>query len=372
MLSYPIVEHAGGPAAAVAGFSRGLAALGAKVTVLAIDSRKGNWLIDENSAQADGLTFRKVPRSRFAAATLWEARRISRKSPNTPTVIWVNGIWGQQSAAGALAAKLTSCPLIIRPAGSLGKVAREYKSFKKRLYYSIVEKHALNMSAIHCMSSQEIAELPGSLQSRAFLAPSGVEPASPLPLLLPSAETPKLIGVLARIHPIKRHHLVLDAAEQLIKEGVDLRVEFAGNVSSADYFQVLRQRVDRSDHLANRVRFLGHVPSRRVTDTVSRWSASVLPSEQENLGHALLVAASAGVPSIVSSGVAIAKEIATANAGTVANNAKEIAAAIRKYIQPNTKAVNLPFCLSFARQHSWESCSLRLHKHIQRAIAETP
>lgn len=363
MLSYWVTEESGGPGIAAAGFAAGLARLGAEVVLLARGKAGARWLVDDASARRDGFRLVTIPEAPFPLqlrAMAVAARGLDLKA--RPTVLWVNGIWGVQSLAAWLASGLGSVPYVLRPAGSLGHAALARKALKKRLYYAAVEgRIAGAAAAIHCLSPREVEELPASLRSRAFVAPSGVDlPAGAMP-----PREPGLVGVLARLHPIKNHGLALDAVERLVVQGRDLRLELAGSTSDPAYEAALRRRVEGSPVLAGRVRFLGHVDKARIPDVVGRWQAAVLPSEQENFGHAVIAAAACGVPTVVSPGVGLGPALAAAGAGRVTGPAG-VAEALAAELDAAGPAAE-EAARAFAATFGWEHCAADLISHLRRA-----
>ena len=364
MLSYGITEESGGPGNAAAGFAAGLAALGARVWLVATDHADGHWLVDSARAQAAGFVFRRVPGRWHATEVIALLRSIEALDiePSRPTVLWVNGVWGAQSIAGWIAARWRRWPYIVRPAGSLGRAALRYRALKKRLYYGAIESRILKGSvAIHCMSVKEKEELPEALRAQAFIVPSGVD----LPAGLTGASTggARIVGVLARLHPIKRHFLALDAVEELNRGGLELELELVGNVDDPAYAKRLRDRAAASPWLGSRVRFLGHVSKDQIPGVVGWWRAAMLMSEQENFGHAVVTAAAVGVPTVVSDGVGLAPDLVRAGAGLIATPGG-LSGALRRLIDGDPVHQSAA-CRAFAASFSWQRCSKELLGHLR-------
>lgn len=363
MLSHPLVEESGGPAVAVVGFGLGLATLGARVTIVAETGRSGTPSLNHGLALKFGVSYLVVRGHSFVRLFLNYVRAASPIVARSaePTIIWVNGIWRAQSLAAAVLGRRFSCPYVVRPSGSLGPAALARKSFKKRVYYGLVERAVLrHAAAIHCMSQTELDQLPQELRSKAFVVPSGIEILEPSGVISP---TPHLIGVLARVHPIKRFDWVLDVVESLNREGAELGLEIAGHEGVPSYSASLRRRITASKWLANRVAFLGHVPQGRVQDVVRRWSLALLLSEQENFGHSVIAAAATGVPSLVSEGVALGDALEKFGAGarvTVAN----VVPTVKTWLELDRQRVSNN-CFAFARGFGWDQCSRALLHELE-------
>lgn len=381
MLSYGVTEEAGGPGVAAAGFARSLSDLGDHVELVALP-RAGTWLATAERARSEGYDFRIV-RARTRVPQVFELafliRRFVRRASSP--VVWINGIWGPHSIAASLVCRRARVPYIVRPAGSLGTAALGYRQVKKRAYYAVAERHVLrHAAAIHCMSRVEVDELPGELKSHAFVVPSGVVSSESsvgsrgrADLSRSSASSAPcrghahLVGVLARLHPIKRQHLVLGAVERLCRSGVDVAVELAGSSSDDTYEQRLRSLVAGSEVLRGRVRFLGHVASADVPAIVRRWDAALLLSEQENFGHAVLMTCAAGVPAVLSRGVALAEAAEAAGAAVIVpTDESSVAQALRRLLESD--GARAQRSRDFASSFGWDACAERLHAQLQRCV----
>jgi len=278
------------------------------------------------------------------------------------TILWVNGIWGPQSLAAFLGSGRGRLPYVIRPAGSLGLAALGHKRLKKRLYYAAVESRVVSAArAIHCLSDLEVSELPEQLRARAFVVPSGVDlPDGPLP-----RRERLLVGVLARLHPIKNHGQVLDAVEELVRRGVELELELAGSTSDPAAEAAIRARVAASPYLSGRVRLLGHVEKRRLPEVVGRWRAALLLSQQENFGHAVIAAAALGVPTIASAGVGLAPELQQAGAGRLVAPGEASGALLQ--VLEGDESAQAERCRRFAGRYSRDHAAASLLQRLDAA-----
>src|SRR5205807_8357290 len=86
--------------------------------------------------------------------------------------------------------------------------------------------------------------------------------------------------------------------------------------------------------VSTQVEWLGHVEGKQKARALATAAAFVLPSYSENFGLAVVEALAAGLPCIVSRGVAVAREIEIGAAGFVTGtDAESIAAAIRRLLR---------------------------------------
>ena len=99
-----------------------------------------------------------------------------------------------------------------------------------------------------------------------------------------------------------------------------------------DYINYLQQLVHKYD-LINHVSFPGFITGRQKNILLQGSDIFALPSYSENFGIAVAEAMAAGLPVIVTAGVQIAPEIATANAGIIIEGETELTNAITKLLK---------------------------------------
>jgi sugar transferase (PEP-CTERM/EpsH1 system associated) len=138
-------------------------------------------------------------------------------------------------------------------------------------------------------SPSRIRVLANGVDSQRFAPSAERKAASRAGLGLPG--TSIVVGSVGRLVPIKGHAGLLDAAEVLLKRGVDLSVVLVGDGSELDH---LRSKVTASPYLSTRVHFLG--ASRNVANALNAMDVFVLPSISEGMSNTLLEAMSAGLP----------------------------------------------------------------------------
>jgi glycosyltransferase involved in cell wall biosynthesis len=106
----------------------------------------------------------------------------------------------------------------------------------------------------------------------------------------PRSSSPPKIGTVARLEPIKRIDLLLEATARLRSRHPELEVEIAGDGTCRPQLEELA----RSLGIADAVRFLGW--TQEVQAVHRRWSAFAIPSSHEGLGVAALEAMASGLP----------------------------------------------------------------------------
>jgi glycosyltransferase involved in cell wall biosynthesis len=132
---------------------------------------------------------------------------------------------------------------------------------------------------------------------------------------------------LSRIDPKKNLEALLRAFALFLSQSPTTTLNVAG-AGDPSYLEELKA-LARGLGVADRVKWHGYVDGERKADLVAAATLFTLPSYSENFGIAVLEAMAAGLPCIVSQGVALSGEIAAAGAGTVAGtDPADIASAI--------------------------------------------
>ncbi|MCA1995411.1 MAG: glycosyltransferase, partial [Coleofasciculus sp. S288] len=227
------------------------------------------------------------------------------------------------TCAGMIARR-QGVPYTVRTMGQLSPSALEYSRFKKQLYTFLIERHNLNhAAAIHCTSTGEVEDVRKfGVQTPIITLPLGVNQ----PRICPNAkqqlrqvynisQTTPILLLLARLHPVKRPELLLQALSQLASQNYDFHLILAGS-GEPDYLIYLTNFI-ASLGLASRTSLPGFVTGQDKEILLQGSDIFVLPSFTENFGIAIAEAMAAGLPVIVTTGIRISPEIAEAKAGLV-------------------------------------------------------
>lgn len=147
-------------------------------------------------------------------------------------------------------------------------------------------------------------------------------------------ETAKLIVTVAGLRAPKGHSVLLDAASEIVRLGVDAYFLLVGE---GDLEPMLRQQVSKAG-LGSRVLFLGHV--RDVNRILRECDMFVLPSLWEGLSLALLEAMRAGKPIVATDVSGTREAIVDGKTGLLVppGDAQELAKAVLEVLQNPTAA----------------------------------
>ncbi len=316
----------GGPTRAIGLMERALTSQGIEVETATTDEdgfghRDGihGW----DPSTENGGVHRYFPlRLRFYKVAPGFARWIVRHVRDYD-LVHVHALFSFTSAVAAMAARRAGVPYIVRPLGTLNRYGVEQRRpLLKRLSLSLIEGPILrNAAAVHFTSEVERVEAEAlGIPMRSAIIPLGVEPA-------PSAEQPGLLErfpelgsarcilFLSRLDPKKNLEGLLRAFSLGSKYLPGTKLVIAGD-GQKDYVAGLKAL---SEHLglSGKVLWTGHLDGALKAEAFASAQVFVLPSFSENFGIAAAEALMAGLPCVLSSGVAIADAVSQAGAGTI-------------------------------------------------------
>ncbi len=332
----------GGPARAIVVLEQALTARGVEVVTLTTDDDGPGRRLPPACQGGATVGVRRVYCRKWSdfykvapGAVSWILRNVNRYD-----VIHIHGLFSFVSIAVALVARLAGRPYIVRPLGSLsayGVATRRplLKRFSLALLEGPILKHA---AAVHCTSEQELNEARAlGLSFSGVVVPLGVEPAAPgcaalIDLERHDAAGRKTVLFLSRIDRKKNLECVLHAVRLLVDRELDLTCLIAGD-GDPRYVAELKA-LGCSLHLRDRVVWLGHVEGERKAAALAAADVFVLASYSENFGIAAVEALLAGLPCVLSKGVAIADDVAAEGACiAVEPEAREVADALATLLE---------------------------------------
>jgi glycosyltransferase involved in cell wall biosynthesis len=312
----------GGPNVAVRAIARGLVRCGIDVTV-ATTNAAGTRSLDvpvDTPVIDDGVAFRYFARSvpgswKFS----WPMTRWLWANAGMYDVVHVHALFSYATIPGCRAAARVPVPYILRPLGTLSDWSLGHRRWKKRPYYALLERpHLAGASAIHVTSeaeAEDVARL--GYGDRARVIPLGVDVG-----VRPSrrarattAREPLRLLFLSRLHAKKNVPLLLRAlaTATTASRRIELMIAGDGDPGYRDQLAALADELGLRDV----VTFAGHVDGVAKERAFAEADCFVLPSAHENFGLAVAEALAAGLPSIVTTNVALARDVHAAGAGVV-------------------------------------------------------
>jgi glycosyltransferase involved in cell wall biosynthesis len=282
-------------------------------------------------------------------------------------VAQAHGLFSYATSFGMRAVRQAGVPYISRPLGVLCRWSLQQSPRRKQLFLAAVDRANLDGSAaIHCTAAMEAEEI-GDLGLRAplFVAPLGVD-ASEAPAGT-KAEMKRALGLepnrplilfLSRWHHKKGIEALLGAAAHLPRGSFTLAIAGGGEPG---YEASIRQLAGELG-LAAAI-FPGFVKGTTKWTWLKAADLFALPSLSENFGIAVAEAMAVGAAPLVGPGVALSREVVTANCGWVAEpTADAVAAALTEALaNPEECRVRGERAVAFAAAHlTWGSLAERL------------
>ncbi|WP_349537564.1 exopolysaccharide biosynthesis GT4 family glycosyltransferase EpsE [Sagittula sp. NFXS13] len=177
-----------------------------------------------------------------------------------------------------------------------------------------------------------------SLPDRLLVRPMGVdtnELARSTPYVPPEHGRPVRIFSCARLNVVKGHQDLLGATRQLIDQGVDVRVEIAGEDDDGGTgFRTQLEAHLKKLHLQDHVKLLGAISADEVKAKLEAAHLFVLASWHEPLGVAYMEAMAMGVPTIGTDAGGVKELIADGSTGYLVEpkNPGQLARTVRSLV----------------------------------------
>lgn len=245
----------------------------------------------------------------------WIANRIG-----TFDAVHVHALFSHASVSAAAIARRAGIPYVIRPLGVLNDYGvRNRRRWLKKASIRFREGPLLRDAAAVHFTSEEEREQAGRLgiPMRGEIISLGISfPDTPSN---PDRAFPPFVLYLSRLDPKKNLEGLLHAWNRLPGETrAGWRLRIAGD-GDPDYAASLHE-LARELGIANEVDWLGHVDGEDKAALFREASLFVLPSFSENFGIAAAEAMGAGLPCLLTPGVAVGEEAAARDACFLADS----------------------------------------------------
>lgn len=333
----------GGPSRAIVDIEQALAARGIEVTTVTTN--------DDGDARTLPVQCGKPVATPFA--TRWYFPRTTvpfkfsiglgqwlRKNVNAFDVVHAHALFSFAPIAAAFIARKAGVPYVVRPLGVLARYGMtQHHPMLKRVSLALIERRLIeSANAVHFTSLAEQGEAEAlGLKCQSVLIPLGIDVGSvPKNTRVRTHEHGAFdLLFLSRIDPKKNIEGLLQALQLVRAKNLNVTLNIAGD-GDAKYIAAL-QTLARDLAVDDRVNWLGYVEGDKKREVLTKASAFVLPSYSENFGIVVAEALAAGLPCLLSRGVAVSDEVETAGAGIVVGTAPEdIAAGLKRLMADRT------------------------------------
>lgn len=294
-------------------------------------------------------------------------------------LLHVHAIFSYPSTVAMAIARLKGIPYIVRPLGQLCEWSLQQSARKKQIYLDLIERANIKHSqALHFTSEleqQEASHL--NLGVSSFVLPHGLD----IPAAIPDARLrlrqylnvpldQPIILFLSRLHPKKGLEYLIPALGKLNHHRFTFVL--AGN-GSPNYTDELKSLVV-STGIGERTHFAGFLEGESKNLFLQGSDLFVLTSHSENFGVAVLEALAAGLPVLITPGVALASIVQQHKLGyVIPQDVLEIANAVDDFLnspqlgkQMGDRARQLVL-----EQYTWQNIACQMIEIYTKIIKKT-
>ncbi|HNM47150.1 MAG TPA: glycosyltransferase [Candidatus Sumerlaeota bacterium] len=293
--------------------------------------------------------------------------------------VHIHALWEEVQHRAAIIARERGIPYLFRPCGMLDPWSLSQRKLGKGLYIEMRLRRDINRSAgLHFTSEEEkVQASPLKFTASSLVVENGVDleefrtmpPRGSFRAGVEAIADRRMILSLSRIHPKKGFDLLIPAFAKAQLQNTILVIAGSDDVG---YMPTLLSLVEQHG-VKDRVVFTGQLDSRRRLEALADADLFVLPSYQENFGIAVVEAAAAGLPCIISRNVNIQAEIVRAGAGDVVDlDANDLAEKLKAWMaddQRRSEAGRRARDFAFQR-FDWDPIGRRWRDEYERIISE--
>lgn len=310
-----------------------------------------------------------------ASITRWMFQNVC-----TYDLVQTNAIFSVPNLSAYLACRRHAVPYVVIPRGMLEPWALSYKAWKKKIYYALFERPALQRaSALQMLASIEAAQIePLKINSPLIISPNGVrrQDFETLPSAeffyeeFPETRHKKLVLFLGRIDPKKGLDLLAESFGKVLTQFPSAHLVIAGPNSVGFLPTVRRYLAD--NNCIDAATFTGMLTGKMKYSALAAAHYYVAPSYSEGFSMSVLEGMAAGLPCIITTGCNF-PEAAQANAAYVVDaNAKALTSALTQCLSDPEAALAMG---KNARQlifnhYTWDKIASDLSDTYQDILAQ--
>lgn len=332
----------GGPSYAIKAYANALKSQGVETLVVTTDDDGDGTRFDVPLGaviERDGISHVFFRCDIFAYKISFSLRRWLDRHVGEFDLVHIHALFSFSSLAAARVSRKRGVPYIVRPLGVLNRWGiKNRRPLLKQVWLRFIELPLLRgAAAVHYTNEAERNEAsaihPALAELPSFVVPIPVElpinrgDASEFLRLFPKAAGKKLVLFLSRLDAKKGLDLLLQAFKDVKEAEPESLLVIAGS-GEERYTESVHRLADQL-RIAEDILWTGYLGPAEKSAAFAAATVFVLPSHSENFGIVAAEALAAGVPTVLSDQVAIAGEVAAANAAiVVSRNARELGAAI--------------------------------------------
>ena len=239
-------------------------------------------------------------------------------------LVHVHNLWGYSNQLAAKYCPKYSVPFVVSTHGMLDPHSLGRKSWKKRLYGSLMEWPAIRKASAVIFTHKEeerLARTSCSGLPHGHIVSLGTEDPPDIPRAelaeqfltqYPQCRGKRLVTFLGRLHSKKGLDLLIPAMKSVIETVPDAMLILVGP-GEPDYVSSLRQLCQQSG-ISESTLFVGSVAGIDKWAALAAASVFALPSYQENFAIALVEALRVGTPAMISNRINIWPDLVEKNA----------------------------------------------------------
>lgn len=309
------------------------------------------------------------------ALTTWLRKHITAYD-----LVHIHAVFSYPATTAMTIARSHRVPYIVRPLGQLCEWSLQQSALKKQLYLKLIERTNLNHSqGLHLTSEQEKREAAQlKLVCPSYVIPHGLDfppklknarQRLRLQFGLPEDET--IILFLSRLHPKKGLDYLISALGSLVKYPFTFILAGSGDPA----YETEARTFLNTAGIESRTILPGFVKGEAKDLLLQGADIYALTSHSENFGVAVLEALAAGLPTVVTPGVALSEEIEHHQLGYVSELSK---AAIAETLERCLKAPEVSVQMGQRAQkfvlknYTWEGNADNLIKVYSSVLKEQP
>lgn len=290
--------------------------------------------------------------------------------------VHIHSLWLYPGLAASWSCRKFGVPYWVRPAGSLEKWSLAHKSWKKSVYYHLIERRILQGgAAIHAVSAQE-AESVGALGLSAEVTciPNGTDIPGELTrehLVTFRAkcglpESTKVVLYIGRFHAVKGLDVLAAAMKELRASTPSATLLLVGPINN-DYATNIRKLYEQLG-LMESTRFLGELRGEEKEAALRTADVLVLPSRSENFGMVVVEALAHGLPVVTTKNTPW-QDLETWGAGVWCDlTPQALSCALQKVLESSESAAEMGKRGRdlVAAKYSWDSIAREMREAYRR------